>query len=90
MSYYPNFKFADGEQLALEVATVGGWADFVRWARAATLKTLLTLARSGTWQETESVRHNAEARTLLTADTISTARLTSACDPLLACPHLWA
>ncbi len=32
MSLYLNCAFADGEKMAVEVATVRGWGDFSRWA----------------------------------------------------------
>jgi hypothetical protein len=49
MSYHANFKFADGEQLALEVASVGDWGDWCRWAWStpAMFKALHRLADTG-------------------------------------------
>jgi hypothetical protein len=34
VSYYLNSRFDDGERLAVEIATVKGWSDFCRWAKA--------------------------------------------------------
>jgi hypothetical protein len=46
---YLNSRFADGERLAVEVATVQGWGDFCRWVRSlpARFKLLHALADKG-------------------------------------------
>jgi hypothetical protein len=53
MSYYANWSFTDGERLALEVASVRGWSDFIRWANSlpARFKVLRRLADTGTCAE---------------------------------------
>ncbi len=44
MPLYLNSRFDDGERLAVEIATVKGWADFCAWARALPPRFELTRA----------------------------------------------
>jgi hypothetical protein len=62
-SLYANFKFGDGERLALGIATVQGWGDFCRWAKSAPvrLKALHTLADTGMAKNPAKVYDEIEA-----------------------------
>ena len=57
MPLYLNCRFDDGERLAVEVATVKGWADFCAWARALPpgFQLLHALAGSGTCSDPSAI-----------------------------------
>ncbi len=68
MSYYANYRFDDGERIAVEIGTVRGWSDFCKWAKScpAKFKLLHRLATDGACADPRALYHEIHAAAKLT------------------------